>query len=61
MHSESQRLIRGNQIRGYIGLPVVESTIKLPRYQPKTKTLDSFLTKLKTKQSCISMDNNVLK
>jgi uncharacterized membrane protein len=46
MHSESQRLIR-------------ESTLKLPQYQPKAKTLDSFLIKLKSVRQTHSMTSSL--
>lgn len=31
----------------------LESAIKLPQYQPKTKTLDSFLIKIKSRSNTL--------
>lgn len=53
LHSESQRMIRGlfyccDRI-SYVNF--TEAEICLPKYQPKVKTLDDFLTKLKSKKT----------
>ena len=55
VHSDSQRIVRRKlpqlkNVDAVTFLLALESSLKLPQYQPRIKTLDSFLSRVKSRQ-----------